>query len=673
VLYQLIFRSSATPGNVPAIANNFTLTNSPISVTGSGIQVSGDVQVSGRLIGDGSQLTNVPSSAGGTVSSVGLNAPASDFAVTGSPITGSGTLNLNWNVAPTNSNTPSAIVKRDINGGFSAGSITAAHFIGDGSMLTNLPGGGGGGGGTVTSVGLTAAVSDFVVTGSPVTGNGTLNLSWNNPPTSDNVPNAIVKRDPNGTVSIGTVIARQFNGQFIGDGSQLTNLPVSGGTVTSVGLVAPTSDFVVSGSPLTSNGTLSFGWNVTPTTTNFANAIVKRDASGNFSAGSITAFAAGTNAVGITAQGNGTGAGIIANGGASSGSGGAFNGGSPNGAGVVSFGIGQGAGMIGVGGGNSGTGISGSGGASSGTGGAFAGGAPNGVGVFATGVGAGAGVSGNGGSGGAPGVIGTGGGGNGNGVVGTGSGSGTGVVGNGGATNASGVVGNANGAAFGVIGNGGVLGNGGTGSPGVKGVGGSGGNGGSGGEFTGGSPSGFGILATGTGTGHAGHFIGNVFVAGNLTVTGVVSKGSGSFRIDDPLDPANKYLSHSFVESPDMMNIYNGNVITDQRGIAAVELPEYFSALNRDFRYQLTVIGEFAQAVVAEEIHDNRFTIRTNKPRVEVSWQVTGVRQDAYANAHRIPVEEDKPADERGHYLHPELFGQAEEKSVGWVQRPQQH
>jgi hypothetical protein len=157
---------------------------------------------------------------------------------------------------------------------------------------------------------------------------------------------------------------------------------------------------------------------------------------------------------------------------------------------------------------------------------------------------------------------------------------------------------------------------------------------------------------------------GSQTITGNLTVTGTVSKGSGSFKIDHPLDPANKYLYHSFVESPDMMNVYNGNITTDERGFAGVTLPEYFEALNRDFRYQLTVIGQFAQAIVAKEISDNQFTIQTNKPGVKVSWQVTGIRQDTYANAHRIPVEEEKPLSERGHYLHPELFPPSDEATA---------
>lgn len=153
---------------------------------------------------------------------------------------------------------------------------------------------------------------------------------------------------------------------------------------------------------------------------------------------------------------------------------------------------------------------------------------------------------------------------------------------------------------------------------------------------------------------------GNGFFAGNL------SKGSGSFKIDHPLDPANKYLEHSFVESPDMMNIYNGVVRLDEKGKALVKLPEYFEALNSDFRYQLTAIGAPGPNLyVAEEISGNHFKIAGGKPGAKVSWQVTGVRQDAYARAHRINVEEEKPAQERGHYLHPELFGATEKEAIG--------
>jgi hypothetical protein len=156
--------------------------------------------------------------------------------------------------------------------------------------------------------------------------------------------------------------------------------------------------------------------------------------------------------------------------------------------------------------------------------------------------------------------------------------------------------------------------------------------------------------------------------SGNLSVRGNLSKGGGSFKIDDPIDPAGEYLSHSFVESPDMMNIYNGNVTTDADGFARVTMPAWFEALNEDFRYQLTPMGQFAQAMVAAKMKDGQFTIRTDKPNVEISWQVTGIRHDAWANAHRIPTEEEKPESEQGHYLHPELFGAGPEKAVGTSQ-----
>jgi hypothetical protein len=120
-----------------------------------------------------------------------------------------------------------------------------------------------------------------------------------------------------------------------------------------------------------------------------------------------------------------------------------------------------------------------------------------------------------------------------------------------------------------------------------------------------------------------------------------------------------------------MMNVYNGNVTTDANGEAIISLPDYFAALNRDFRYQLTVIGIFAQAIVAEEIQGNQFVIRTDQPRVKVSWQVTGIRQDAWAEEHRIVVEEDKPAEEHGFYLHPKLFGQPEERGIMWARDPE--
>jgi hypothetical protein len=133
-------------------------------------------------------------------------------------------------------------------------------------------------------------------------------------------------------------------------------------------------------------------------------------------------------------------------------------------------------------------------------------------------------------------------------------------------------------------------------------------------------------------------------------ITAPTGKG---FKIDHPLDPENRNLYHWCVESPDVMNIYNGNVTTDVDGKATVVLPEYFEALNVDFRYQLTVIGETSVATVEREIENNAFTIRTDKPNVKVSWQVTGRRQDPAICANPLPVEEDKRGAERGFVAYP--------------------
>lgn len=154
-------------------------------------------------------------------------------------------------------------------------------------------------------------------------------------------------------------------------------------------------------------------------------------------------------------------------------------------------------------------------------------------------------------------------------------------------------------------------------------------------------------------TGYAGRFIGSVF------------KSGGGFMIDHPLDAENRYLCHSFVESPDMLNVYSGNVETDDRGEAVIRLPDYFEDLNKDFTYQLTVIDQFANAIVSEEIRDNSFTVRTDQPNVKVSWQVAGTRKDRWAEANRIVVEQDKPDEERGIYLHPEAFEKPDTAGVG--------
>jgi hypothetical protein len=149
-----------------------------------------------------------------------------------------------------------------------------------------------------------------------------------------------------------------------------------------------------------------------------------------------------------------------------------------------------------------------------------------------------------------------------------------------------------------------------------------------------------------------------------LHVNGTLSKSAGTFKIDHPQDPENKYLVHSFVESPDMMNVYNGNVITDANGVATVTLPSYFQAENIDFKYQLTVIGKDASVYVSEEINNNAFKIKSSQGNVKISWQVTGVRNDEFAKQNRVVPEVEKSANEKGKYLNPELYNKGNEDAI---------
>src|SRR5918912_4108668 len=126
---------------------------------------------------------------------------------------------------------------------------------------------------------------------------------------------------------------------------------------------------------------------------------------------------------------------------------------------------------------------------------------------------------------------------------------------------------------------------------------------------------------------------------------------------------------------------YDGVVALDNKGEAEIQLPDWFGALNKDFRYQLTPIGAPGPNLyIAEEISDgvtnysnsgnssnnnnSRFKIAGGTSGMKVSWQVTGIRKDPWANAHRVQVEEDKPDKERKTYIYPDLYGQPAENGI---------
>jgi hypothetical protein len=171
---------------------------------------------------------------------------------------------------------------------------------------------------------------------------------------------------------------------------------------------------------------------------------------------------------------------------------------------------------------------------------------------------------------------------------------------------------------------------------------------------------GIGIYGYSTAAGWGGWFDGDVNIVGTLYKT------AGAFKIDHPLDPSNKYLVHSFVESDQMKNVYDGVVTLGRSGEAVVELPAWFEALNKDFRYQLTCIGQNAPVYIADKVTDNKFRIAGGYEGMEVSWQVTGVRHDAYAVGHPLAIEPLKGPLERGRFLHPDVFGLPESARIGY-------
>ncbi len=158
---------------------------------------------------------------------------------------------------------------------------------------------------------------------------------------------------------------------------------------------------------------------------------------------------------------------------------------------------------------------------------------------------------------------------------------------------------------------------------------------------------------------YAGYFDYKVYVAGFLT------KAGGGYQIDHPADPENKYLNHCFVESPEMMNVYRGRATFDANGEAVINLPSYFSAAAETPEYQLTPIGQAMPDLhVAEEIIDGVFKLAGGRTGKSVSWQVTAARADKWAKANHPGVEVEKSEEDKGLFMHPELFGHDRTKNI---------
>ncbi len=167
------------------------------------------------------------------------------------------------------------------------------------------------------------------------------------------------------------------------------------------------------------------------------------------------------------------------------------------------------------------------------------------------------------------------------------------------------------------------------------------------------------------GSNRAGVFVGDVEINGELILT------SSLISVDNPLDPENESLNHASISSSEMINVYSGNVILDENGEALVELAEWVEAFNKDFRYQLTCIGGYSSVYIAEEFSGNSFRIAGGNSNTKISWQLTGVRKDPWAQTHPLVVKQEKLTTKKGYYQHPDLYDQPGEKSTVFAEYPE--
>jgi hypothetical protein len=151
---------------------------------------------------------------------------------------------------------------------------------------------------------------------------------------------------------------------------------------------------------------------------------------------------------------------------------------------------------------------------------------------------------------------------------------------------------------------------------------------------------------------------------------GLAGTGTKSFIIDHPLDPENKILKHFAIESPEVLNMYRGNVVLNGEGEATIQLPDYFMSININFSYNLTPVGRPAPGLfIKNEINENgEFTISGGNPNQKISWVVYAERNDLYMQQEGVrDVVINKDEREKGKYLMPNLYNQPPEKGIYYM------
>ena len=156
--------------------------------------------------------------------------------------------------------------------------------------------------------------------------------------------------------------------------------------------------------------------------------------------------------------------------------------------------------------------------------------------------------------------------------------------------------------------------------------------------------------------GWAGYFDGDVFVSGDLDMT------TAAVAVDHPDDPGGQWYRRALVGAFEEVTVISGNARTGAGGRVAVRVSDLFARMHKDFRYQLTPLGETSKLFVSRQLTGGRFTIQADRAGLDVSWQITGVRNDPAAK--RFAVTSRKTGGQRGRYVAPELYGQPPSRSL---------
>lgn len=120
-------------------------------------------------------------------------------------------------------------------------------------------------------------------------------------------------------------------------------------------------------------------------------------------------------------------------------------------------------------------------------------------------------------------------------------------------------------------------------------------------------------------------------VTGDLDITGTLSKGAGSFKINHP-DPekTDKNLWHSFVESPTAGdNIYRWQIQVKDN-FYQIKLPDYYKFLNENHQIWISPVKHFGQGYGEVNEDETFIEITTNQDGI-YNVLLIGTRKDETA------------------------------------------